>query len=349
MNFKYIQNSFFFIFLGISTALFLYLIKDFTFTIFWALVLAIVFYPLYQKLLKKTKNKEVISSLLSLIIIVLLIITPLIITFSLVAKETIEITKGISLENIEEQILSPENRVKIDSALEYLNINPQEAKSSLINSLKGALSSIGKNTLNFGKSTINIIINFFITLYLLFFFFKDGKKILLKISEAIPLGNKIEKDIFIRFSTIVKSIFKGTLIVAIVQGAIGGLLFLLVGIKAALLWGVLMTLLSVIPALGPSIILIPTAIFFLSTGQVTEGLILIAGSLVVSVIDNVLRPLLVGNKTKIPDIVITISIFGGLGIYGITGLIIGPVIAGIFITAWQIFEEKFHKQLKRDG
>ena len=110
-----------------------------------------------------------------------------------------------------------------------------------------------------------------------------------------------------------------------------------------------MTLLSIIPALGPSIILVPTAIFFLATGQITEGLILIFGALVVSVVDNILRPLLVGNETKMPDLVITISIFGGLGLYGVTGLIIGPVIAGIFITAWQIFEEKFHRELKRNG
>jgi predicted PurR-regulated permease PerM len=110
-----------------------------------------------------------------------------------------------------------------------------------------------------------------------------------------------------------------------------------------------MILLSVIPAVGPSIILIPAALFFIFTGQAFEGIVLLSGAAVVSVIDNILRPILVGNETKIPDIIITISIFGGLGIYGITGLIIGPVIAGIFITAWETFERKFHNSLKKHG
>jgi predicted PurR-regulated permease PerM len=235
MNFKYIQNSFFFGFLAISTLLFFYLINNFIYTIFWAVVLAIIFYPLYKKLLKKTKGKENLSAFLSIVAIISLIIVPISLTTTLVAQEAISITQDISIENLEEKILSEKNQKTIDSTLEYLNINPQEAKESFISFTKNTLSKIGKNTLDFGKSSINLIINFFIMLYLLFFFFKDGKKMLLKISDILPLGEKIEHDIFVRFSTIVKSIFKGTLIVAVVQGSIGGLLFFILGIKAALL------------------------------------------------------------------------------------------------------------------
>jgi len=348
MNFKTIQNTFFFGFLAIATLLFFFLIKNFLFTIFWALVLAIVFYPLYKWFLRETKNRENISSVLSLLSVIFVIILPLVFVTSLFTKEAIELTKGISVNSIENTISEIAQKDLVDNALNNLGIDPAVAKNSAVEIAKKTFKKIGESSIEFGKSTLNIIINFFIMLYFLFFFFKDGKRMLIKISDILPLGNKIEKDIFIRFSTIVKSIFKGTLIVALVQGFISGVLFFAVGIKAALLWGVIMVLLSVIPAVGPSAILLPTAVFFLMTGAMWQGLVLLAGMIVVSTIDNILRPILVGRDTQMPDVIITISIFGGLAIYGITGLVIGPAIAGIFITMWQIFQEKFKADLDKN-
>ena len=144
-------------------------------------------------------------------------------------------TKNISVESIEQTISEISQKDFIDNTLNTFGIDPAAAKNSAVEFSKNALKKIGASSLEFGKTTIHIILNFFIMLYLLFFFFKDGKKILKKISDILPLGNKIENDIFIRFSTIVKSIFKGTMIVALVQGLIGGILFFVVGIEAALL------------------------------------------------------------------------------------------------------------------
>lgn len=349
MNFKYIQNSFFFGTIAIVTTLFLYLIKDFAFTIFWALVLSILFYPIYKILIFKTKQRENISSLITLLLIVSTIILPLVFTTYLFTKETLEVTKNISVKSIENSISAISEKESFDNTLISFGLDPAEVKNSVADFTKNTLKKIGSSSIEFGKSTLNIILNFFIMLYLIFFFLKDGKNMLYRISEILPMGNSIEKEIFVRFSTIVRSIFKGTMIIAVVQGLIGGMLFFTVGIESALLWGVIMLLLSVIPAVGPTIIIIPTALFFLLTGDVLGGVILLIGTVVVSSVDNILRPMVIGGDTQIPDVLVTLSIFGGLAIYGITGLVIGPVIAGIFITMWQIFEDRFKSNLNKNG
>ena len=166
-----------------------------------------------------------------------------------------------------------------------------------------------------------------------------------RIKDAIPLPAEQKRALFTKFAVVIRAMFKGTLLVAALQGALGGLIFWFLGIHAPVLWGVVMGLFALLPAVGAAIVWVPTAIYFLATGAIWEGIVLIAfGAFVIGLVDNVLRPFLVGKDTELPDFVVLISTLGGIAIFGLNG-IIGPVIAAMFIAVWDIFSE----QAAKDG
>ena len=143
-----------------------------------------------------------------------------------------------------------------------------------------------------------------------------------------------------RFTTVIRATIKGSILVAVLQGALGGLIFWLLGLHAPVLWGVVMGLLALLPAIGAALIWVPAAIYLLATGSIWQGVVLLMfGAFVIGLVDNILRPLLVGKDTKMPDYVVLISTLGGLATFGLNGFVIGPVIAAIFIAAWDIFSE----------
>ena len=170
---------------------------------------------------------------------------------------------------------------------------------------------------------------------------RDGDELLRRIKEAVPLRADQKRALFDKFTVVIRATVKGNIVVAIVQGVLGGLIFWFLGIHAPLLWAVLMTFLSLVPAVGAGLVWLPVAIFFLITGAALYGLVLIAyGVLVISVVDNILRPILVGKDTKLPDYVVLISTLGGISIFGINGFVLGPVIAAMFMAVWHIFAAK---------
>lgn len=346
MEFKTVQSSFFFGFLSVSTILFFWLIGSFAFTIFWAIFFTIVFYPVYNILLQKTKEKKGLSSLITIILILFIIIIPVSFTSYLIVDEIPKINQNILEKNNLNDLLDKlPFKNEIESSLIKNNIDPAEVKENIIQSLKESLNSLGGKIISLGKDTLNILIHFVIMIYLIYFGLRDGKKYLLSLSKILPLGDKTEKRLFRKFSSIVRSIFKGTLIVSIAQGVLGGLLFLIVGIEGVLIWTIIMIITAMIPAIGIGIVLVPTALFSILIGNVGEALVLLIGLTMISTVDNILRPYLIGKETEMPDMIITISILGGLSLFGITGLVIGPVIAGFFITMWHLFEEKYQDNL----
>jgi len=140
--------------------------------------------------------------------------------------------------------------------------------------------------------------------------------------------------------TVARATVKGTLVIGLVQGFLGGVIFAILGIQGAVFWGVVMAILSLLPAIGAGLVWGPAAIFLLVAGQWIKGLILVAfGVLVISMVDNLLRPVLVGRDTKMPDYLVLLSTLGGLSLVGISGFILGPVIAALFIALWQMYEQ----------
>jgi predicted PurR-regulated permease PerM len=197
---------------------------------------------------------------------------------------------------------------------------------------------IATQALNIGHSTFDFIVSLFVMLYLLFFLLRDEKALSKRIMESIPLRAEQRQAFLLKFTTVIRATVKGDMLVALLQGTLGGLMFWFLGIGAPILWGVIMAFFSLLPAIGAGLIWIPVAVYLLATGAIWQGVTLIMfGALVIGLVDNFLRPILVGKDTKMPEFVVLISTLGGIVTFGLNGLVIGPVIAAMFIAAWDIF------------
>jgi predicted PurR-regulated permease PerM len=195
--------------------------------------------------------------------------------------------------------------------------------------------------LNLGQNTFDFAVNIAIVLYLLFFLLRDGDYLVRRIRSAIPLRAVDQRELFNRFTTVIRATVKGNVAVAIVQGALGGLIFWLLGVHAPVLWAVVMGFLSLLPAVGSALVWLPVAIYLMIAGALWKGIMLLAyGVLVIGLVDNILRPILVGKDTKMPDYVVLITTLGGMALFGVNGFVIGPVVAAMFIAVWEIFSPR---------
>jgi len=197
---------------------------------------------------------------------------------------------------------------------------------------------IAGQALNIGQNTAQFVIGLGIMLYLLFFLMRDGSALSRKIKQAIPLSDAHKRTLFVKFTAVVRATVKGNIAVAAVQGFLGGVMFWILGIQGALLWAVVMGLLSLLPAVGAGLIWGPVAIYYLVAGRWAEGLgVLAFGVVVIGLVDNILRPILVGKDTQMPDYVVLIATLGGMALFGLNGFVIGPLIAALFIAVWDLF------------
>jgi predicted PurR-regulated permease PerM len=213
-------------------------------------------------------------------------------------------------------------------------------REKIIKSAMTGNEFVATQAFSFGQGTFEFIVSFFIMMYLLFFFLRDGAELARKVRMAVPLEENQKRRLQLKFNRVVRATVKGNLVVAITQGALGGLIFWFLDIPSALIWAVLMAFLSLLPAVGAGIIWAPVAAFFLFTGAIWQGVTLaLFGVFVIGLVDNVLRPILVGKDTKMPDYMILISTLGGLAIFGLNGFVIGPLIAALFMSSWAIFIE----------
>ena len=191
-------------------------------------------------------------------------------------------------------------------------------------------------------TTASFLLNLFVMLYAMFFFFKDGHKILERIFYYLPLSDEDETSMLARFTSITRATIKGTLVIGIIQGALGGIAFRVAGIEGAALWGTIMTILSIIPGIGAPLVWVPVVIVLFVNGQyVTATLLLVWCGAVVATIDNFLRPVFVGRDAQMPDLLILIGTLGGLFLFGPMGFIVGPIICGLFLTVWDIYGTTF--------
>jgi predicted PurR-regulated permease PerM len=190
---------------------------------------------------------------------------------------------------------------------------------------------------SFGQGTFEFLVSFGIMLYLLFFFLREGAEVARKVRQAVPLPEQQKRRLQLKFNRVVRATVKGNLLVAITQGALGGFIFWVLDIPSALLWAVLMAFLSLLPAVGAGIVWAPVAAYFLLTGATWQGMVLTAfGVLVIGLVDNLLRPILVGKDTRMPDYLMLVSTLGGLAVFGLNGFVIGPLIAALFVSSWAI-------------
>lgn len=339
------QNSFL-AFLVIVTLAFLMLLKPFYAPIFWAAAVALIFYPMHLRLLAKWPRRPTLMAALSLLICTVVVVIPVL------AVSASFITEGLALyQKVQDGNLNPSDYLEkfrtgfpwAYHSLERLGVDFANLGDQAMAGLKSAGQYLGKRALDVGQNTFRFFIDLGLMLYLTFFLLRDGPKLVNMLIRALPLGDDRERLLFNKFAEVTRATVKGNLVVAAVQGALGGLIFWILDIPAALLWGVVMALLSLIPAVGSGLIWLPVAMYLYAVGDTVQATILLLfGFLVIGLIDNLLRPILVGRDTKLPDYMVLFSTLGGLALFGITGFALGPLVAGLFVAFWQIFIDEFN-------
>lgn len=349
MQFKNLQTGLFILLLATATGLFGWLISGYIQPLFWAVVLTILFYPVHQRIYTYTKKRAGISALLTMAFILVVVLVPLYILGVLVTNEAIVLYNSFTQTNVSTTNLLSYVEVLL-APLSQFGINVTSIQTQLVTLLQNVSTHLGNYALDITRATANTFIATLLMLYILFFTLRDGASISTRIMEVLPLGDVKERMLFNRFVAIVHAMFKGTFIIALIQGAIGGILFMVVGIESATLWAFVMALFALIPAVGPAIVWLPVGILLIATGDLWQGIAVLAvGSTLISLIDNLLRPVLVAKGAAMPDVLILLSVLGGLTLFGIAGIIIGPVITAFFLSMWQLFEHDYAKELKKYG
>lgn len=326
----------------IITLAFAYLLAPYFGAVLWGVVAAIMFQPATQQLSKRMGNRpNLAASIILLALIALFVVPTILLGINLVNEATMlygkissgEIDIAKIFANLEAGLPGSARKLVDRYGLTDLEKIRQQFGSGIASGLQtvaGRLLTVGQGALSFFAALA-------VMLYLSFFLLRDGERYGDLVCKAMPLRDETRDRLVDHFLRVVRATMRGTVVVAVVQGLLGGILFGLLGIEGALIWGVLMGLFSLLPAVGTGIIWVPVAIYLFAIGEVSKGAIVVgAGVLVIGMVDNVLRPILVGRDTRMPDFVVLIATLAGLELFGLNGFIIGPVIAALFIAAWQI-------------
>ena len=329
----------------LTTVAFAWIVRDFLMPVFWAVVFAVVARPLYRRILRINGDRQSLAALLTTLVVVLVILIPLGLLGIAVTQQAIGLYQRISAGevNVQEVVDFVDRGLPaINDLLEDFGVSVASIEDWLRNQAVGIGEWAAMHAVAIGQSTITLVVFFVLMLYFLFFFIRDAERILDWVIRALPLGDERERRLFAKFAEVSRATMKGTLVVAIVQGGIGGILFAIAGINAAIFWGVVMAVCSLLPVVGTALVWVPAAIILLATGAVWEGIMILAGgTLLVGMVDNFLRPVLVGYDTKMPDYLVLLTTLGGLALFGLTGVILGPLVGAMFLVVWEMMAEEY--------
>jgi predicted PurR-regulated permease PerM len=334
----------FYVLLVLVTIGFVVVILPFYSAIFWAVILVVIFHPAHLRVEQLVGRRRSLAAALSVLMCVCLVIVPGMLVLSALLQEASSLYQRLDSGEIDIwQALTQAKStlpVFVQAWLDTLNLkqqftSPDTDLSSAI--MEGGRYFAGR-AFSLGQNTLQFFIAFAVMLYLLFFLFRDGRALSLMLRRAIPLSDDHTRQFTAKFASVVRATVRGNIIIALVQGTIGGIAFWALGVQPALLWGVLMTLLALLPVIGAALVWVPAAVYLALTGAwVKVAVLVVIGGFVISLVDNLLRPLLVGKETRMPDYVVLISTIGGISLIGINGFVIGPLFAALFISAWAIF------------
>lgn len=342
-----IRRIMFFVLMGVVGLLLLLILKPFLFALFWAAVIASVFRPLFQRINRRLNRPDVSSSIV-IVVILLIIFLPAAIISSLVVAESIEIYNSIdsSGPTLESTLKNTFNQFTHHPYIEKLHIQEKvwidkmtEAAKAVANYLLSSLKGLTENALTF-------FVQFGVMLYALYFFIRDGDRFLQSVIRVFPLGNGREHILYEKFKVTAWATLKVTMIIGGIQGVLGGLIFFLTGIKGALTWAIIMVMTSIIPSIGCAIVWAPASIIMIIMGHVWEGVIIMAfGVLVISMVDHFLRPLLLGKDVEMHSLTVFLSTLGGIMLFGISGFVIGPIVASLFTSILEMYEQYYQSEI----
>jgi predicted PurR-regulated permease PerM len=310
--------------------------------VFWGSVLALMFEPLYRKLLARFRGRQNLAASATLGIILVIVILPLALVAVSLVQEVSALYQRVKSGEVNfghyfDQIVAamPSWASGLMDRLGLVDLDSFQAK--LTAAITQRAEALAGRAVDIGSDVLDLVIGFCIAMYLLFFLLRDGAALSRDIRATIPLAPAAKERVLERFTTVIRATVKGNVLVAAAQGALGGLAFWVLGIHAPMLWAVVMAFLSLLPAVGAALIWAPVALYLLAIGEVWQGLSLTAfGVFVIGLIDNLLRPILVGKDTQLPDYVVLISTVGGIAVIGINGFVVGPLIAAMFVAVWQL-------------
>jgi predicted PurR-regulated permease PerM len=335
------RKTFLFLLLA-ATLAFLAVIWPFAGTVLWAVVLAILFAPLYRRLLKRTRGGRNQAAFATLLVIMVGVLLPVAFITTALVQEAAQVYQDVQAKRIDvggwlQQVLQAMPGW-LQNLLNRVGIGDLAAVQQKLAAGAGEASRfIATRAVSIGQNTFEFLVAIAVMLYMLYFLLRDGDEVAGAVEHALPLASSHKSYLIDTFATVIRATVKGNVVVAVVQGAIGGVALALLGIHAALLWGVLMAFLSLLPAVGAAMVWAPIAAYLLLTGAIWQGVTLIAvGVLVIGLVDNILRPILVGKDTRMPDYLVLLSTLGGIALFGISGFVIGPVIAALFLAVWKL-------------
>jgi predicted PurR-regulated permease PerM len=338
----HVENRLLLLLAAVSFAL-AWILLPFYGTILWGAIIALLFAPVYRWLLPRVNQRHNPAALLTLLLVLFIVIVPFALVTAALAREA-----SLLYQGLQSGALNPALYLKgvfdalpawITALLDRFGLFSFDTVQQRLTAAVAAGSKfIAAQALSIGQDTFEFIVSVFITLYLAFFLIRDSDGVARAVRRAIPLAPQHKSALIEKFTTVIRATVKGNLLVAAIQGALGGIAFWFLGVSGALLWAVLMAFLSLLPAIGAGLVWLPVALYYLLTGALWQGVALIAyGVLVIGLVDNLLRPMLVGKDTRMPDYVVMITTLGGMAVFGINGFVLGPVIAAMFIAVWEIY------------
>lgn len=343
------QRAFLLLLVVAISAAFIALIRDFLLTILLAAVFASVCYPLYARLRRAFGGRSALASLATLILLIVVVVGPLATMASVVVQQAIDVSTNVR-PKIEQLVNQPSGLDEYFRMLPfYERLQPYRAQiltkgGELVGSIGSALVGSLSGTIG---GTVVFLVQAVIFLYTMFFLLIDGQRMLQHALTYVPMAAEDKKVMVRKFVSVAKATLKGTVLIGLVQGTLAGIAFWIAGIQGAVFWGTLMVLLSIIPGIGAALVWVPAAIVLALSGALLKGALL-AGfcALVVGSVDNLLRPQLVGRDTQLHELFIFFSTIGGLLLFGPMGFIIGPIIAALFVTVWEIYGVAFRRELE---
>ena len=336
----------FLILLALVTAVFLFLLRPFFAPLLWACIIAVLFHPMQLWLTRRWGERPNATALATLLACMVLVVIPVLLLLASFLQQGLSIYEQIQAGEIQPAKYIDNVRSAfpaVQALLERFDIDMSTVRENATSAAVTASQFLARNALAVGQGTFGFVLKLALMLYVAFFLLRDGRALVDKLVDAIPLGNERERLLLQKFAEVARATVKGNLVVAIVQGALGGLIFWILGLPAVLLWAVVMTVLSLIPAVGAAIVWLPAALYLYAVGEWIPATVLILyGALIIGLADNLLRPMLVGRDTKLPDWMVLLSTLGGIAMVGINGFVVGPLIAVLFVAFWQIFSREFH-------
>jgi len=354
MNGSTLHYRIFLLLLVVVSVAFGWVLWPFYGAVFWGAILAIIFAPVHRRIAAKLVKRRNLAALISLVLVLLVVIVPVTFITGSLVQEGANLYQRVKSGSLNfglyvQQVLDALPPSLHDMLSRFGLADITSLQDKLTAGVMQGSQFLATQAFNIGQDTFQFLVSFGIMLYLLFFLLRDGSLLSARLRAAIPLSEGHKMHLLRKFTTVIRATVKGNIAVAAVQGALGGVIFYILGIQGPVLWGVVMAFLSLLPAIGAGLIWLPVAVYFLVTGAIWQGVTLILyGVLVIGMVDNVLRPLLVGKDTKLPDYVVLISTLGGMALFGLNGFVIGPLVAALFIACWDLFTSDFGQAASGD-